>query len=193
MLQVVDLVTNRGVLSKFNFSIPTDTFLDDINEFLKEFATFPSKIVFLLVRQNQEFITEIITPWGLCFTYNIAFSYDLLRKNTTSNDFHYVYVNKMFKAALESFTFESKPMDFPYQLSASKAGLWVGFGKDIYPLEDIIYNDFDGYVVLLHDPYELPSKNSKVIRFNKRLQTKILIDPQISTIDESLLEFEPTE
>lgn len=142
-------------------------------------------------RQNQEYISEIITPWGLCLTYNIAFSQDLLNINATSDDFHYLYVNKMYDGS--GYIFATKPTDIPRKVSSSKAGLWVGFGKFNFDFTKRIYNDFDGYVVLLHNSYELPSKNSKLLRFNEQLQTNILIDPQISTTDESLQEYEPAE
>ncbi|KAL7031154.1 hypothetical protein ACKWTF_006916 [Chironomus riparius] len=183
------MITDRGVFLKLNISVSADDFLNDINEYPKEFTADSYAIVINLVRKSQEYISEIITPWGLCFTYNIAFSNDLLDVNATSEDFHYEYSNKMFG----NFDFDAPPTDFPYKLSTSKAGLWVGFKYSFFTSYKFLENDFDGYVVSFHNPYELPTKNSKIIKFNKQIQTMILIDPSISTTDESLMEYEPAE
>lgn len=52
---------------------------------------------------------------------------------------------------------------------------------------------FDGYTILIHNPYELPSKNSKMFRFFPDIQSRVSIDAQINAIDETLLGYEPAE
>jgi hypothetical protein len=85
-------------------------------------------------------------------------------------------------------------MNFPKKSLTSSHGLWVGFE---YPttllLKHYIQNDFEGYVVLFHDPFELPSLNSRVLKFNILMRTHILINPQLHSIDESIFEYEPEE
>ena len=75
--------------------------------------------------------------------------------------------------------------------------MWVGITnareRNHYPVLPAIENDFDGYVVLFHDPFELPSRYSKVLKYAFKQQTKILVDPQLNSIDESLIEYDPTE
>ena len=181
-LQVIDFITNRGSFHKLNFSVPTDDFLDVINEFSKEFDDF-FKLVFYWIDDYQNRMSEIITQWGLCFTYNIAFSHDLLNINSTSNDFHYQNTIRMVP-----FNKQSQPMeDLPKRISTSNAGLWVGFDK-LNQKNDL---HVDGYLSLLHNPYELPTKRSKFSEVNLKVQSRILIEPQMNSIDESLLDYEP--
>ena len=137
------------------------------------------------INQDQQYITEIITQWGLCFTYNIAFSHDLLNINSTSDDFHYVYFPRWFS---EDVNMEVK--NFPESISTSKAGLRAGFYPDLNKLGDFTKAQ---YTVIFHDPFELPSENSKVIKLNINYQTNVLIVPQLNSIDESLVEYEPSE
>lgn len=148
-------------------------------------------MIHLLLNEYQDYIAEILAPLGLCHTYNIAFSHDLLNLNLTSSDFHYQYDQK-FDLSLKKIN-NHPPTKFPHKVSTSKAGLWVGFDQRAKLEKNFIQNDFTGYVVLLHDPYELPSKNSHTMRINIKLQNKILIIPQIIAIDESLVGYKPAE
>ena len=132
-------------------------------------------------------MSEIITPWGLCFTFNIAYNYDLLNLNITSNDFHYLNSQREISENLNA-----RPPNKPRKISTSKAGLWVGFGAKAFS-KDVIKNDFNGFKVLHHDPFELPTKKSKIMNFNLNLQTSVLIDPEINSIDEALLGYGPEE
>ncbi|KAL7013165.1 hypothetical protein ACKWTF_015227 [Chironomus riparius] len=147
-----------------------------MNQFQKEFDPDTSSIVFYLIYEPQEYVTEVITQWGLCRTFNSAFSHDLLNFNITSKDFHYEEAN-IYKR-LKRFKHAHPSDELPRKVSTSKAGLWVGFGNNEENEEslELIHNDFDGYLVIFHDPFELPSKNSKTVNFNKQLQTKVLID-----------------
>ncbi|CAG9812250.1 unnamed protein product [Chironomus riparius] len=180
-LQIIDLITNRGVFNKLNFSIPTDDFLEVANQFDKELGF---DLSYYWINEDQQYITEIITEWGLCFTYNIAFSHDLLNINSTSDDFHYEYFPRWF----EDINIEINK--FPISISTSKAGLRAGFHPDINKLGDLTKAQ---YTVIFHDPFELPTANSKVIKLNIYYQTNVLVVPQINSIDESLVEYGPSE
>lgn len=128
----------------------------------------------------------------MCFTYNLAFSHDLLDINTTSSDFHYLHTHKIFYQ--NKHVHALLPQHFPLKISTSQKGLWVGFGSvNSEHYWKTIENDFYGYVVLLHDPFELPSKNSKIFNYNLNLQSKVLINSKLNSIDESLLEYEAAE
>lgn len=128
----------------------------------------------------------------MCFTYNLAFSHDLLDINTTSSDFHYQHTHKIFYQ--NKHVHALPPQHFPLKISTSQKGLWVGFGSvKSEHYWKAIENDFNGYVVLLHDPFELPSKNSKIFNYNLNLQSKVLINSKLNSIDESLLEYEAAE
>lgn len=159
-----------------------------MNEFYKEFLDMAS-VVFSWIGKNEPYCTEIITQWGLCFTYNIAFSHDLLDINSTSNDFHYQYFKRRRIEKLN----EPPPQNFPKKLSTSRAGLWVGFTDVNDVMEGQSVYKFDGFLVLFHNSYELPSKKSQIIQFNPNLQAKVFINPKLNAIDESLLDYEPVE
>lgn len=133
-------------------------------------------------------MSEIITAWGLCFTFNIAYSHDLLNHNATSSDFSYLNSQREFNEYLNQRPAKIKPR----KIATSKAGLWVGFGAKAFS-RDVIKNNFNGFKVLFHDPFELPTKRSKIMNFNLNLQTSVLIDPEINSIDEALLGYRPEE
>ena len=149
-------------------------------------------MIFYLSNFNQEYISEIITPWGLCHTFNMAYSHDLLDLNSTSDDFHYHHAYRRDHIVYRDRYQMNK--NFPKQISTSSQGLWVGFS--FLPstfFDEYVQNDFDGYVVLFNDPFELPTFNSKVLKFNINYKTTILVNPQLNSIDESLYEYEPAE
>lgn len=145
-------------------------------------------LIFMWIDQQQNYMSEIITPWGLCFTYNIAFNHDLLNLNAVSDDFHYEHTTRVIPNA----RMERKPTKMPKTISTSKAGLWVGFGRT-HIEDEGVKNDFNGYVVLFHDPFELPSKMSKIVKTNFDHRTKVFVEPQLNSIDESLYDYEPKE
>ena len=56
-----------------------------------------------------------------------------------------------------------------------------------------IENHFNGYKVFFHDPFELATKKSKNLNFNLKFQTKVMVDPQVNTIDDALYGYKPAE
>lgn len=186
-------MNNREIFSKLNFSISTNDFLDVINEFKKDLHE-QSSIVFIWIDQFQEYVTEIITPYGLCYTYHIAFSHDILDLNTTSKDFHYQYT--LIEA--ESKNWKSRtPKNFPIQISTSSHGLWAGFSYHEHELSTYssksTANPIRGHTVMVNNPFELPTWNSPSFKYNLKFQMRILIDIQMNLIDESLYDYRPDE
>lgn len=165
--------------------------MDIINQFSKEFEEIDHYLVFYLVNKVQEYIAEIITQWGLCSTYNIAFNHDVLHTNLTSNDFHYEYGYRMTLSRPRIR--DPIPQNYPMKISTSHAGLWVGFSNYRDYTMKFIDNKFHGFVVIFHNPYELPTRFSKVLMFNTKLQTRILLNPQLNLIEETLMDYEPAE
>lgn len=159
-----------------------------MNEFAKSFTETLS-LVFYWIDKYQFYMSEIITPWGLCFTYNIAFSHDLLDLNSTSNDFHYHHFNRVQKYYKN---YQQSPTKLPKTISTSNNGLWVGFGPNIKN-GGAIQNNFEGYKILLHNPLELPTKLVKIINFNHNFPSEILVNAQVNKIDEALVGYEPNE
>lgn len=191
-LQVLDVFSNRNIFNKQNLSIPSHDFLDVMNEFYKEFLD-KSLVVFIWITQIEKYISEIITPWGLCYTFNIGFNHDVLNLNSTSDDFHYKHFHQ--PQNMKQFRMPA-PKILPKKMSTSRAGLWVGFTEEEKMLKEIKeFSDyiFDGYLLLIHNPYELPSKRSEIIKYNPKFQAKVFINTKLNAIDESLFEYEPHE
>jgi hypothetical protein len=183
-LQVMDLVLNKGIFSKLNFSIPTDDFLDVINEFDKEFLRGRKILTFSFLDDPYHYMSELLSPQGLCFTFNIALSQDLLKINSTSDDFHY----KIFWTGL----------GYPSKTTIPRSDSQYPYGLKIQTILEekilkIAERNIDGYQVYLHDPYELPSSSSVkyIAKMDRKLDIKIL--PQINSIDDSIVDFSPKE
>lgn len=191
ILQVFDLVLNRGIFEKLNFTIPTDDIINDFNEVGKEFPLELRNLVILLGNSYNNYVSEIITPWGLCHTFNMALSHDTLHFNSTSEDFYFEHIYSTDQYYGEWIR---SPKIFPKKISTSSQKLWVGIDHrgQLY-IKEYAQNDFDGYVVLFHDPHELPSYHSKLLKFSIKLRTNIIVRPQLNTIDESLYEYSPVE
>lgn len=143
-------------------------------------------VTYVWINREQQYLTEIVTQWGLCFTYNIAYSSNLLNINATSDDFHYVYAPRW----LQDDNLNDRLREFPDRTSTSKAGFRAKFNPNFNNLVDMIGHQ---YTIILHDPYELPTENSKVMKFNIYYQTNVLVVPQLNSIDESLVEDKPDE
>lgn len=163
-----------------------------MNDFEKEFLYGTMSIAFFWIDELKEYVTEIMTPWGLCITYNAAFNHDLMNQNLTSSDLHYQSTRKMV-ADQRIYKFETEPKEMPQKISTSKAGLWVGFNLLRENMKKLARNQFEGYTMIFHDSHELPSANSKVLNLNLRFHSTILIDPRLNSIDESLYGYEPAE
>lgn len=174
-----------------NKSIPTDDFLDVTNQFFKRIEEF-FEITFFWIGEYQYFISEIITKWGFCYSYNMAFSHDVLNLNLTSKDFHYLIAHRYINQ--NEWTYQQPPKKLPKRLFISNIGLWVGFGFEYEGQTRGLESDlFDGYTILIHNPYELPSEKSRMFRFHSNTRSHVPIDVQINAIDETLLDYEPFE
>jgi hypothetical protein len=194
-LQVIDFFEDRNVLSKLNLSVPTDDFLETVNIFAKIFYFTSTSISFNWIDEVLAYVSEIITKWGLCFTYNIALSHDIMYTNLTSDDFHYHVTLKSDVPKREQHPniYDALPKELPQRITSSKVGLWVGFGLFKGEIEQVRNKTFQPYTIILHDPYELPSPSSKTTHLNLEYQTLIVIDPQQNSIHESLVEYDPAE
>lgn len=141
--------------------------------------------------ESQRFLNEIITPWGLCFTFNMAHSHDLLNLNQVSDNFHYQYT---IQADVDYTKYIYQLAEtIPKKVLTTKLGLTVTVlpYNEIY--EQVIENDFDGYLFIIHDPYELPSWKSKIVKAANFFETKVQVSPKLHEIDESLYGYTPAE
>jgi hypothetical protein len=178
-LQVVDLIRNYGIFNKINFSVPTDDFLDVYNEFYKQLA--PANFYWI---QYNQFVSEVITPYGLCMTFNLPKAEDMLNTNSTSDDFHYTHFYPYH------FDHKVNTSELPRKTSTALSGLY--FTVSNFDQENIVESDFDGLLCFVHDPFELPARSSAKFVAKSFQALEIDINPQIHLIDDSLVGYSPT-
>jgi hypothetical protein len=180
----VDLIRNYGIFNKINFSVPTDDFLDIYNEFQKE---LDSHFINFFWINNQDFVSEIITPYGLCMTFNFPKVEDFLNTNSTSDDFHirHFYPSKVINKSTSDIT-------LPRSISTSIDGLYILLYVH-YNYFEVIESDINGLLLFLHDPFELPGRSSAKFIAKSFRPTEINIAPEVHSIDDSLIGYSPEE
>jgi hypothetical protein len=186
-LQVIDLLTNRGVFQALNISIDADDFLDVINEFDKyqeksNLVDLPWKFTWITLFDPK--VSEILTEYGLCYSFNIATSDKMFKNDSVTSDLNY----KLF-----NFRGKSETLPIPRRTIHLTKGFYFNarYSKDF--LKNLINIQNDGFILLIHDPYEYPSKHSSQMILNDGIRKKVFIDPKIYDIDDSLLEMSPKE
>lgn len=176
-LQVVDLVTRQGTFSLKNISISTDNFLYYFNELAKFQITVHSSVN---IRSSglDTAISEVLTEHGLCFTYNLAKIEDIYHIDKISADFYHDYFLLTFGSpyALETIPRKIK----------SNSGLSVSAGAFQYFYDNIFNGRYDGHLVYIHSPFELPTTSSNQIFLQKDTYLKTWVEPQLNVVDESL-------
>jgi hypothetical protein len=141
------------------------------------------------MKDNRQYVSEILTSEGLCFTFNIAFAHDLLNINSTSNDFHYQLFHLRFISIPEGLV---APQSLPRKISSSFTGLHIKF-EVITMFYDIFEKNPHGLKFFIHDPFELPSMHSKIFNIDVYQKTQITIDAELNTNDDSIIDYQPKE
>lgn len=167
--------------------MPITDILDILNQFEKrsEFAINP---VFSWILSPNEYRSETITEYGICFSFNIAMSQNVLDLNSTSDDFHYIPFAHFYRS---KNTYEAAVI--PRRTKALNEGLIIKTINSYRGIKNVLNLNIDGALVLLHDPYELPSKYASQVPLNSYEALNMKIEPQFNTIDESLIDFDPIE
>ncbi|KAG5673213.1 hypothetical protein PVAND_003277 [Polypedilum vanderplanki] len=176
-LQVIDLLTHRGVFARKNFHIPTIDFLDVINEFRK-YSIFKYPVSYEYAStDNVISSSESITNLGVCFSFNNPPYEYLLDSTKVSDDFKYeLFIDRKIE--------KNQTFIAPIRSKLVNNMLMVTFSTDLTVTE--INNHIDGGIMYIHDPYELPSSFSKIMSMNTNANIEIYLEPQYITIDESL-------
>lgn len=188
-LQVIDMIYNFNIFNKHNISVPADDFLEVANQFQKQFINTSKPLHYSFRKWQEQFVSEILTPFGLCFTFNAAQSHDLLNIESTSSDFHY----QLFELRYTKFRMSNIVRQVPETESREPGGLYMFHEIRMDTFKPIISKDNIGYPVFLHDPFELPTQFSKIFLINSNEMNAISIDVQINDIDDSIVEYDPFE
>ncbi|KAG5668125.1 hypothetical protein PVAND_016078 [Polypedilum vanderplanki] len=183
-LQVIDILTKRGILSQLNISIPTDDFLDVLSEFQRANI----REILPLFHWSRDFHARysiILTEFGLCRSFNLALPEDIFYIDSISDDFLHNYFTDSDYNGQKNNT-EIIPRKA--ENSDDSVNFWTG-GK---PRETEVFK-FEGYMIFYHDPYEMPKKNTKAVIINVQ-ETHIMnlfFTPEMVDIDQSLYDVDP--
>lgn len=161
-----------------------------MNEFKKEFLDMDFTLYVKWMEDHKQYVSEILTSEGLCFTFNIAFANDLLRLKNTSNDFHYQLFHLKYSSGSKDLI---PPKSLPRKIASSFTGLKIKFDALMMFFDEVYEKNPHGLLIYIHDPYELPSMNSKIYTMNVRQRTQIIIDAELNTIDDSVVDYKPQE
>lgn len=201
---MINLIENDVNLNDMNESISTNDFISVLRKFPNFWKNREGQEYTLFRREavwNEMFATEfheILTRWGLCYSFNIINSTQLFNLEQVSSDFHY----EMF-ISVGSFTsvyvWTANVMDEPNPMKTRSFEL--GFVASLVDVDDHdpdLYNGnytynrynpmsiFEGYHLIFHDPKELPDLNS-VHHYTIPGQNLIFwISPHMINIEDSL-------
>lgn len=143
------------------------------------------------MKDNKQFISEILTHFGLCYTFNVAYVDDVLHMNSTSNDFHYDYYDLDDELVVE-YKFV-RPKSLPRKITSSFTGLQIYFSTLNIFYHEIFERNPNVHVIYIHDPFELPSMDSKMLNINNNQIISLVFDADLNTIDDSLVHYKPEE
>ncbi|KAG5667482.1 hypothetical protein PVAND_015462 [Polypedilum vanderplanki] len=175
-LQVVDLITDRGVFATKNLSISTE----NIFKIIKEFQRYYEKSIYFHDWTDFTYVSESVMKHKLCITYNIPPHETVFNLKSVSDDFCYEYAKEKKNSTV---IIPKRAESFSQKLLINS--LYVGSNKGE------ISNSFEGQSISLHDPYEFPSIFLQPFQYNFNIRTTI--QPQFITIDESLYNTDVSE
>lgn len=184
-LQVVDLITRSGVFEAKNVSLSTDNFLYTLNEFQKfTYARMDTGINFHFFGRPT-FISEILTEYGLCYTFNLATSKEMYDTETVSAEFFHEYLTTL--SGFPAFN-ETIP-----RFIAPTTAIFI-YINAIQSYYDKIFNRLhDAHLVFVHDPYELPTVSMNRFSIDKNVLSTLHVEPIFNSIDESLFDLSINE
>ena len=159
-----------------------------MNEFSKEFLKSASELNVFWMEDQKQYVSEILTSEGLCLTFNIAFAKDLLHLKMASNDFHYQLFHLKYFSDSKDLV---PPQSLPRKISSSFSGLQMKIDILKMIFDEIFERNPHSLMLFIHNPYELPSINSKMFNLDDSRRTKITIDAELNTIDDSLVVYTP--
>lgn len=140
------------------------------------------------------------TKFGICKSFNLLDAHDLFH-----GDFHGDTVTKIFKLLVEKSIsynyyavreFKSDPFNGskPYRTTHKELGVdGIIYGYNLRNVSDGPAPAIKPYRLIIHKSHELPSEMSPQYLFQEGEKFSILVTPEMSTIDESLIKLKPEE
>lgn len=146
-------------------------------------------------------LSEVLTEWGLCYTFNIANANNVL--NTEEVAAYFSYKHYIF---LHGFTpMGSRTMQCDEKLPTKTSNYQIGLVMELYKKLDLLHSDFEynsrfknpfeyfhGIHLIFHHPEELPSTFSVHHYAVGSTSLVFWIKSQMSITDESLMKEPPS-
>lgn len=131
---------------------------------------------------QTSFISEILTEFGLCYSFNLAISDNVVDKNLTSPNFHYSHftIHNYPLGRTEKIPRKINTCDKGYSIAAWSSEEYYKFVHNLHQ---------DDHLIFIHDPYEYPTRSSVSMSLNRNSIINVLLNPIFYGIDESLKNF----
>lgn len=134
---------------------------------------------------------KVPTEIGLCKTFNFCKRHNFVQERVDEGR---VFVNDTDN---ESEKFVNDPEDFfnetqPYKTSSRE----LGFDVTIYHADDEDEPDtldHRSYILMIHSPFELPTKENHKFYLNDRDKFMFYVTPQLETVDDTMIDMDPHE
>lgn len=214
--QILAITLHDDTLAELNVSVPTDDLVERLDDFQKLLQKHLSwRYVGIRANWTEKYevnLTQTFGPNSLCYTFNFPGAAKFFHLEKLAKDFNFSKVYPLFmdptkKASLTVFEYPLKTTD--YQL-----GLDIAFDYRIFNGNVKTFNEIqaqlggnmkeflnfshpskvqDGYKLILHDPFEVPSPESHQFFTIPHEIYEIEITPEITKFDESIKDYSPEE
>lgn len=134
-----------------------------------------------------------MTEFGFCYSFNILKPQKIFNIEKVSNDFDFKFMLSGFeKRKIVEDGNEVKKV-FTTEMGLEGYASWEVLENGRRFNEEIVNMDIDGILLLLHDPFELPSSSSMKIPMIANRTIQIWIEPELHNVDENLIDFSSQE
>jgi hypothetical protein len=208
-LQITSLISNDGFLAQLNKSIPTYDLVARLDDFVSIFIydtdemyqTYPMYIHANWSSYYEVNVTRVLHPKGFCYTFNMPVVQEIFHLDKLSSDFNYTKSVRLathtppHPVGDDQLNYPVKgpkhhEIGFEADLDQPKVKFsrLVRFITDVRPKEDR-----DGYHLIIHDPFEIPSDNSVNIFTMANRTVEYFINPKIISFDETFRSYDLEE
>lgn len=156
-------------------------------------TTFGQSFLFKLDFQEKYLVsfTPFPTKLGRCMTFNMELNDKLFNNTRSGFQFRYGRRFEVFNLFIERD--ELKPRQVLFHTSHKD----LGFQMNIFEGSNKFYleppNENLGFKVMVHSPYEIPDDALHYYSLSLNHSYILLVQPQLKTIDDSLIRMSPEE
>lgn len=214
-MQIISVISGDDFLSELNISIPTDDLIERLEDFVSFFfidfsrdgsGSLDHYSRTCLGNWTNYFpvnMTKVLMRTGFCYTFN----FPNLEKFYNFEADNQLLKNEpeILQFVMEDTTRREYILDYPAKVPNYKVGLHMEcYYKQQRRLArghaEYIHEPFyrptetrQGFRLMFHDPFELPSMSSYQYYFTPSFTRNYLIVPEVMRLDDSMLKYSLTE